>query len=60
MLKSIDYNYHDSWSGSKSESVDMEQDVTLETSYISEILYHFLPDNFGIFTSIVKNGLLCL
>ena len=37
----------------------MEQDVTPEASYISEILYHFLPDNFGIFTSIVKNGLLC-
>ncbi len=37
----------------------MEQDVTPEASYISGILYHFLPDDFGIFTSIVKNGLLC-
>jgi hypothetical protein len=41
------------------ESVNMEQDVTPEASYISETLYHFLPDDFGVFTSIVKNGLLC-
>jgi hypothetical protein len=44
---------------SKVKAFGMEQDVTPEASYISETLYHFLPDSFGIFTSIVNNGLLC-
>jgi hypothetical protein len=31
----------------------------MEAPYISEILYHFLPNDFRIFTSIVEKGLLC-
>jgi Putative abortive phage resistance protein AbiGi, antitoxin len=34
-------------------------EVTSTASYISETLYHFLPNNFDIFTSIIERGLLC-
>jgi hypothetical protein len=37
----------------------MKRETALEYGYISETLYHFLPNDFRVFTLIVEKGLLC-